>query len=93
MTSNGPIGVLGGTFDPVHMAHLRLAEELADAFGLSRVRFIPDRRASASGHPAGDSRPSRLDMVRLAVAGNPRFEVDDREIGRQGPCYTFDTAE
>jgi nicotinate-nucleotide adenylyltransferase len=82
--------VLGGTFDPVHTAHLRLAEELADAIGLSRVRFIPTGAPPHRGTPRviGDH---RMAMVRLAIAGNPRFEADDREIRRQGTCYTFDT--
>jgi nicotinate-nucleotide adenylyltransferase len=90
LTSNGPIGVLGGTFDPIHLAHLRLAEELADAFGLARVCFVP---AAVPPHRATPSALAnhRLEMVRLAVADNLRFEVDDRELARQGPSYTFDT--
>jgi nicotinate-nucleotide adenylyltransferase len=88
--SEPAIGILGGTFDPVHFAHLRLAEELADAIGLSRIRFIP------TGTPPHRSAPRvaashRLEMLRLAVSGNPRFEADDREVRRQGICYTFDT--
>lgn len=90
MNSTAPIGVLGGTFDPVHFAHLRLAEECADAIGLSKVRFIPTgtppHRGSARVNGA-----HRMEMVRLAIGGNPRFEADDREIRRQGVCYTFDT--
>lgn len=90
MSSLPPIGVLGGTFDPIHFAHLRLAEEIADAVGLASVRLIP------TGHPPHRGMPrvtgaQRLDMVRLAIAGNPRLEADDREIHRQGVCYTFDT--
>jgi nicotinate-nucleotide adenylyltransferase len=85
-----PIGVLGGTFDPVHFAHLRMAEELADAIGLSAVRFIPTGTPPHRGTPRV-SGTQRLDMVRLAITGNPRFEADDREIRRQGVCYTFDT--
>ena len=82
--------MLGGTFDPVHFAHLRMAEEFADAIGLSKVRFIP------TGTPPHRSSPrvtgaQRMEMVRLALGGNPRLEADDREIRRQGVCYTFDT--
>jgi len=90
LTSLSPIGVLGGTFDPIHFAHLRLAEEFADGIGLSKVRFIPTGTPPHRGTPrvAGSQ---RMEMVRLAIAGNPRFEVDDREIRRQGICYTFDT--
>jgi nicotinate-nucleotide adenylyltransferase len=81
---------LGGTFDPVHCAHLRLAEELADGIGLSRVRFIPTGAPPHRGTPRVIG-VHRMEMVRLAIAGNSRFEADDREIRRQGVCYTFDT--
>jgi nicotinate-nucleotide adenylyltransferase len=90
LSSSTPIGVLGGTFDPVHFAHLRLAEELADGIGLSRVRFIPTGTPPHRGTPRV-SGVQRLDMVRLAIGDNPRFEADDREIRRPGVCYTFDT--
>jgi nicotinate-nucleotide adenylyltransferase len=82
--------VLGGTFDPIHVAHLHLAEELADSIGLSKVRFVPTGEPPHRGTPRVIG-THRLEMVRLAIAGNPRFEVDDREIRRQGVCYTFDT--
>ena len=82
--------MLGGTFDPVHIAHLRLAEELADAIGLSKVRFIPTGAPPHRGTPRVTG-ARRMEMVRLAIAGNSRFEADDREIRRQGICYTFDT--
>ncbi|MFN0040970.1 MAG: nicotinate-nucleotide adenylyltransferase [Burkholderiales bacterium] len=90
MTSNGAIGVLGGTFDPIHLAHLRLAEELADTFALHRVRFVPAAVPPHRNTPSA-SAEQRLEMVRLAVAGNPRFEVDARELARQGPSYSYDT--
>lgn len=85
-----PIGVLGGTFDPIHYGHLRLAEELAETLKLGEVRLIP------SGTPPHRSRPQvaaehRLAMVRLATADNARLGVDQREIQRAGPGYTFDT--
>ena len=84
------LGILGGTFDPIHFGHLRLAQELADALGLARVRFIP------SGTPPHRNPPQvngahRLEMVRIAIAGNPLFELDDREIRRDGISYTYDT--
>ena len=82
--------MLGGTFDPVHCAHLRLAEELADGIGLSKIRFIPTGAPPHRGTPRVIG-VHRMEMVRLAIAGNPRFEADDREIRRQGVCYTFDT--
>jgi nicotinate-nucleotide adenylyltransferase len=90
LTSSSPIGVLGGTFDPVHLAHLRLAEELADGIGLSKVRFIPTGAPPHRGTPRVTG-AHRMEMVRLAIGGNPRLEADDREIRRQGVCYTFDT--
>ena len=82
--------MLGGTFDPIHIAHLRLAEELADGIGLSRVRFIPTGAPPHRGAPRVTG-AHRMEMVRLAIAGSARFEADDREIRRQGVCYTFDT--
>ena len=90
LTSSRPIGVLGGTFDPIHFAHLRLAEELADGIGLTKVRFIPTGAPPHRGAPRV-SGEHRIEMVRLAIAGNPRFEADDREVRRPGVCYTFDT--
>ncbi len=85
-----PIGIFGGTFDPIHYGHLRLAQELATGLRLRQIRFIP------AGHPPHRSEPCvsslhRLEMARLAIAGNPSFALDDREISRPGPCYTVDT--
>jgi nicotinate-nucleotide adenylyltransferase len=84
------IGILGGTFNPIHHAHLRLAEELGDALDMHSVRVIP---ASIPPHRKVPhvSIERRLDMVRLACAGNPRLVVDDRECRRAGPSYTVDT--
>jgi len=86
------VGILGGTFDPIHYAHLRLAEELCDALGLAQVRIIP---ASVPPHRAAPRVTSehRLEMARLAVRGNARFLLDDRECKRQGPSYTVDTLQ
>lgn len=88
--SMAPIGILGGTFDPIHYGHLRLAEELGERLRLEEVRFFP------SGTPPHRSAPAvtadhRLAMTRLAAAANARFAVDDRELRRAGPGYTFDT--
>src|SRR3989338_9399344 len=85
-----PVGILGGTFDPIHYGHLRLAREIAGKLQLGEVRFVP------SGIPPHRTAPDasvadRLAMVRLAVAGNPLFTVDDRETGKTGPGYTVDT--
>ena len=88
--STAPIGIIGGTFDPIHYGHLRLAEELGETLKLPEVRFVP------SGTPPHRNAPRvsaehRLAMVRLAVAGNSRFSVDDREVLRKGPSFTYDT--
>lgn len=88
--ATAPIGILGGTFDPVHFGHLRLAEEIAQTLKLSRVRFIPSGTPPHRAAPQA-SAAHRLAMVRLAVEGNGLFEVDEREAGRNGPAYTFDT--
>jgi nicotinate-nucleotide adenylyltransferase len=85
------IGLMGGTFNPVHCAHLRIAEEARELCGLDRVLFIP------AGDPphkplAGEvSFAVRCEMVRLAIAGNPAFELSDIEGQRQGKSYSIDT--
>ena len=88
--SGAPLGVIGGTFDPVHLGHLRLAEELGERLRLAEVRFVPAGTPPHRDTPHADA-SDRLAMVRLAVAGNPRFTVDDREVRRAGPGYTVDT--
>jgi nicotinate-nucleotide adenylyltransferase len=85
-----PLGVFGGTFDPIHFGHLRLAEELAEAVGLERVLFIPAGQPPHRGAPRTAAR-HRLEMVRRAIAGNPRFALDAREVERPAPSYTVDT--
>ncbi len=85
-----PVGVFGGTFDPIHYGHLRLAEELADRLGLAQVRMIPARVPPHRATPRVTS-AHRLEMTRLACAGNARFLVDDRECRRDGASYTVDT--
>ncbi|MBK7422075.1 MAG: nicotinate-nucleotide adenylyltransferase [Propionivibrio sp.] len=92
-TSGGkPIGLFGGTFDPIHFGHLRLAEEAAEHLGLARIRWIP---AGQPGHREAPRVTSaqRLEMVRLAIAGNPRFELDASEVDADRPSYTVPTLE
>lgn len=84
------IGLFGGTFDPIHFAHLRLAEEIADAFQLQQVRLIPAAIPPHRDQP-GASAEHRLSMTRLAIAGNPRLAVDARELDRAGISYSVDT--
>ena len=85
------VGVLGGTFDPIHCAHLILAEQAREQLVLDKVLLIPAgdpwRKAGREITPAS----LRLEMVRLAASGNPLFEVDDREVRREGATYTVDT--
>lgn len=88
--SSGPIGVFGGTFDPIHYGHLRLAEEIIETAKLGEVRFVPSGTPPHRSAPQADAR-HRVAMVRLATAGNDRFSVDDRETTRSGPGYTYDT--
>lgn len=85
------IGVFGGTFDPIHVAHLRCAEEAREQLGLDRVLFVP---AADPPHKAGRriaAAHHRLAMVKLAAAGNPRFRISTVEMERRGPSYTVDT--
>jgi nicotinate-nucleotide adenylyltransferase len=87
------IGLLGGTFDPIHMAHLLIAEDAREMLGLDTILFIPagkpwlkaDQKVSESEH--------RLAMVELAISSNPHFGVSDIEVKRPGPTYTVDTLE
>ena len=87
---SSPIGILGGTFDPIHFGHLRLAQEVADQLRLAEVRFVPGGTPPHRAAP-GASAADRLAMVRLAVAGNPLFSVDAREAASAAPGYTVDT--
>lgn len=87
-----PIGLLGGTFDPVHYGHLRLAEEAREALDLAEVRWLP------AGQPPHRQVPRvaaahRLEMVRRAVADNPAFAVDDAETRVDAPSYSVTTLE
>ena len=90
LTDLNPMGIFGGTFDPIHYGHLRTAFELMQAAHLAEVRFLPTgipphrEAALAPG-------PLRLEMVRIATAGQPGFIVDDRELRREGPSYSVDT--
>jgi nicotinate-nucleotide adenylyltransferase len=85
------IGVIGGTFDPIHLGHLAVAEEAHHLLGLSEVRFMP------AGHPyfkeAGDISPSadRVNMVNLAIAGRAYFNISLLEVQRPGPSYAVDS--
>jgi len=85
-----PVGILGGTFDPVHIGHLRAALEVRAALGLAQVRLIPAKLPPHRPQPVA-SAAHRLAMLRLAVRGVPGLVVDDCELQRTGPSYTVDT--
>ena len=84
------IGLLGGTFNPIHLGHLRMAQELADALKLDEVRFIPSATPPHKAAPEL-SATQRAEMVRIAIADNPLFKLDMRELERIGASYTIDT--
>ncbi len=87
------LGILGGSFDPIHIGHLALGEAALDQLALDKVLFMPAgdqwRKAGRDVAPSGD----RLAMARLAVGRNPKFKVSAMEIEREGPTYTIDTLE
>jgi len=92
MKDRTPLGIFGGTFDPVHLGHLRLAEEAAETLELASVRWIPAGWPALRGAPRVAA-AQRLEMVRLAIAGNPRFELDSVEVEATQPSYTVPTLE
>ena len=86
-------GIFGGSFNPIHYGHLLLADQVVEILDLDRLLFVP--AASPPHKPLGDLAPAedRIAMVRLAIAGHPRFAVSDLELRRTGPSYTVDTVE
>ncbi len=85
------LGLLGGTFDPIHIGHLSLAQAAQEELGLDQVLFIPaGNPPHKQGKPVTEAE-HRLCMVELAVSGNPDFEVSTVDMARQGPSYTVDT--
>ena len=84
------IGLLGGTFNPIHNGHLRLAQELADALNFNEVRFIPSANPPHKTVPKVSAQ-HRAAMVQLAISDNPLFNLDIRELDRLGASYTIDT--
>ena len=84
------MGVFGGTFDPIHIGHLRTAFEMLQALHFEEVRFMPCGSPPHRGLPHADAK-LRLEMVRVATEGQYGFVVDDRELERDGPSYSVDT--
>jgi nicotinate-nucleotide adenylyltransferase len=85
------LAVLGGSFNPVHIGHLFLAEAARAAFGYDRIIFIPAYQSPFKPEAQGGSPKDRVDMLESALAGNPWFTFDDTEIRRKGVSYTIDT--
>lgn len=85
-----PMGIFGGTFDPIHYGHLRTAFEMLQALRFGEVRFMPCGNPPHRPTPYAEAQ-LRLEMVRVATAGQEGFVVDDRELQREGPSYSVDT--
>lgn len=85
------IAIMGGTFNPIHFGHLRIAEEVRETFGLDRVLFIPTYQPPHKDNGSLVSPQHRLEMVQLAVKDNPFFEASDMEIKRGGRSYSVVT--
>ncbi len=84
------IGIFGGTFDPIHYGHLRIALDIKERLGLSEIRFVPLNNAVHREQPQTTA-AQRLAMVQVATEGQPGFSVDERELKRSGRSYTVDT--
>jgi len=85
------LGIMGGTFDPIHYGHLLMAEEARQAFALDEVVFVPNGRPAHKKAYLVSSPGDRYAMTRLATASNPRFSASRMEIDRAGVSYTIDT--
>ena len=87
------LGIFGGTFDPIHLGHLFIAEEAREELQLEEVLFGPARDPPHRPIEPSASAEDRLEMVRLAIAGNARFAESGIELARPGPSYTVDTLQ
>jgi nicotinate-nucleotide adenylyltransferase len=86
------IGLLGGSFDPVHLGHLLVAQAAREELALDRLFFVPAAQSPFKPERTPTSNAQRLQMLRLALAGRPWCEVDDQELRRGGVSYTIETA-
>lgn len=93
MREDRKIALFGGTFDPVHLGHVHLAELAVKAMKLDEVRFLPCRISPHKTADAPSSAADRLQMLRLATHGLPWAVVDDFEVGREGPSFSYQTVE
>jgi len=85
------IGVFGGTFDPVHVGHLRIAEEVREAFSLERIYFVPASVQPLKATVVAAGADERVRMLKMAIAGNGFFRISSTEIRRRGLSYSIDT--
>ena len=85
------VGLYGGTFNPVHNAHLLVAEQVGRTLSLDKVSFLPDMQPPHRDHKGTIAADLRVDMLKLAVADNPFFDIEMEEINRGGVSYTYDT--
>ena len=92
MVEKRRIGIIGGTFNPIHLGHLMIAEVACESFNLEKVIFVPARIPPHKQHDVIDSH-HRYAMAAAAVADNPNFEISDIEMRREGPSYTVDTIQ
>ncbi len=87
-----PIGIFGGTFDPIHFGHLRLALEVWQSLKLDHLRFVPCKQPALKSMPRA-SEAQRLQMLNIALTGHKQFIIDQRELSRPGVSYTIDTLQ
>jgi nicotinate-nucleotide adenylyltransferase len=88
------IGLMGGTFDPIHFGHLFIAEEARTVCGLEKVIFFPNNQpAHREGKEATAGPETRFELTQIAIAANPHFEISRVELDRPGPSYAYDTLQ
>lgn len=85
------IGILGGTFNPIHMGHLIIADQVLNQLGLSQVRFMPDYNPPHIDTKIAIDAKDRVNMINLAIRDNPKFAIEMEEVIRGGTSYTYDT--
>ncbi|ENE8088956.1 nicotinate-nicotinamide nucleotide adenylyltransferase, partial [Listeria innocua] len=85
------VGILGGTFDPPHLAHLHMAEEAKAQLGLEKILFLPNKVPPHKQISGMASNEERVEMLQLMIADRDSFEIDTRELMRTGKSYTYDT--
>jgi nicotinate-nucleotide adenylyltransferase len=85
------IGIMGGTFSPIHYGHLLISEHIREEFNLSKILFVPAKKPPHKDFTQIIEAEDRLNMVKLAIQGNPFFEVSDLELRREGASYTIDS--